>query len=344
MSRPVLRVLRAGLMTTVQDCGRPDCGHLGVPRGGAIDILSHRLANRLVGNPDSFATLEMTLRGDDFEFLDDAVIAVCGADMRPELDDRNGRLRAFPVQRPISVSRGSVLSFGPAIRGCRTLLAVAGGIDVPELLGSRSTLLRAGWGGFEGRKLAAGDMLFAGECCDAALAPPKPSYGGIPTWSIRLQPLPGKEPVSLRFVSGTHWRQLTPNAQQLLSLHSFEVRSESDRMGYRLKGPALELTNLEQGRLPSAAVVPGTLQLPADGQLLLLMTDCAPTGGYPRIGHVITADLPLAAQLRPGSQLRLMQVAHNEALKAMQQQERDLRTALMMVSDHHETSGRGNAG
>lgn len=333
MSRPVLRVLRAGLMTTVQDCGRPDCGHLGVPRGGAIDLLSHRLANRLVGNPDTAATLEMTLRGDDFEFLDDAVIAVCGADMRPELDDRNSSPCVFPVQRPMAVARGSILKFGPVTRGCRTVLAVAGGIAVPELLGSRSTLLRAGWGGFEGRKLAAGDILSAGKCGDVAIAPSKPRPGHVPNWSIRLQPLPGKDPVSLRFVSGTHWQQLTASAQQLLSLHSFEVRSESDRMGYRLCGPSLELTNPEQGRLPSAAVVPGTLQLPADGQLLLLMADCAPTGGYPRIGHVITADLPIAAQLCPGHQLRLIQITHADALKALQQQERDLRAALMMVSD-----------
>lgn len=334
MSRPVLRVLRAGLMTTVQDCGRPDCGYLGVPRGGALDLLSHRLANRLVGNPDTSATLEMTLRGDDFEFLADAVIAVCGADMRPELDDENCNARAFPAHRPMFVARGSVLKFGNAVRGCRTVLAVAGGIDVPELLGSRSTLLRAGWGGFNGRKLATGDMLSVGEYMCEAGAPPTPKPGNIPNWSIRLQPLPRKEPVRLRFVCGTHLQELTSSARELLSAHSFELRSESDRMGYRLRGPALELTNPEQGRLPSAAVVPGTLQLPADGQLLLLMADCAPTGGYPRIGHVITADLPLAAQLRPRDRLTLMQITHVEALQALHQQERDLRAALMMVSDH----------
>ncbi|MEY3176764.1 MAG: 5-oxoprolinase subunit PxpB [Planctomycetota bacterium] len=333
MSRRLLRVLRAGLMTTVQDTGRADCGHMGVPVGGSLDRLSHRLANRLVGNPETAAVLELTLRGDDIEFLDDAVIAICGADLRPQLETEPGCLRSCPVQCPVFIKRGTVLRLGLAVRGCRAVLAVAGGIEVPQLLGSRSTLLRSGWGGFGGRRLAAGDCLAVGEAVAAAgvCGIPVAVGEGFPRWGIRLQPLPGKEPARLRFVAGTHFGQLTCDSRAQLLEGRFELRPESDRMGYRLRGPVLELASAEQGRLKSAGVVPGTLQLPADGQLLLLMADCAPTGGYPRIGHVISADLSLAAQLRPGDSLRLEQVTTAEALRAFEQQERELRAALVMA-------------
>lgn len=332
MSRPLLRVLRGGLMTTVQDCGRLGYGHWGVPTAGAMDLLSHRLANRLVGNPDTAAALEMTLVGDDFEFLTDAVVAVCGAHMRAQLEGRDGQCGNFPLQRPVFVRRGTVLRFGAAVRGCRAVLAVAGGIDVPEMLGSRSTLLRGGWGGFEGRRLVAGDCLAACELTKDAALPWLPSADKQAAWSIRLQSLPNDAPTILRFVAGTHWEQLSANSRALLQGQNFVIRPESDRMGYRLRGSelALEQEGSEQGRLKSAAVVPGTLQLPADGQLLLLMADCAPTGGYPRIGHVISADLSLAGQLRPGDALRLVQVTHAEALEALRVQERALRSAMVM--------------
>ncbi len=334
MSRVVLRVVREGLMTTVQDCGRMGYGHLGVPQSGALDLLSHRLANRLVGNPDSAAALEMTLKGDEFECLEDVVAAVCGADMQPQMLGKDGSISVFPQQCPVFVPRGTVLKFGLAVRGCRAVLAVAGGIDVPELLGSRSTLLRGGWGGFEGRRLAAGDCPAAGE--PVCLGHPRWQlpFGTAPAWSIHLRSLPSlsaRTPATLRFLSGTHWGQLTPAAQAAFSGHRFVLRSESDRMGYRLRGPVLKLEEADHGRLKSAAVVPGTLQLPADGQLLLLMADCAPTGGYPRIGHVISADLSLAAQLRPGDELRFVEVSHDQALLALQEQERDLRRALVMA-------------
>ena len=331
MSRAVLRVLRGGLMTTVQDCGRMGYGHWGVPTGGAMDLLSHRLANRLVGNPDAAAALEMTLLGDDFEVLNDAVIAVCGADMRAQMERQDGSCCDLPVQRPVFVRRGAVLRFGAAIRGCRAVLAVAGGIDVPELLGSRSTLLRGGWGGFEGRRLVSGDCLAVCELTSDKALPWLPSADKQAAWSIRLQSLPNDAPTILRFVAGTHWEQLTPDSRDAVLGQSFAIRPESDRMGYRLRGSELVLAGSEQGRLKSAAVVPGTLQLPADGQLLLLMADCAPTGGYPRIGHVISADLSLAGQLRPGDALRLVQVTHVEALEALRVQERALRAALVMA-------------
>lgn len=332
MSHPLLRVLRAGLMTTVQDLGRPGHGHLGVPLGGALDRLSHRLANRLVGNTDDAAALEMTLRGDDFEFLADSVVAVCGANMQPQLETMDGRCYPFPCQRPVQIRRGSRLRFGGVLRGCRAILAVAGGIDVPAVLGSRSTLMRGTWGGFHGRRLEAGDELWAGDLCgDGTCEVGEVEACLSSRWEVRLQWLPGSADTVLRFLPGIHYGGLTATARELFSGQSFEVRPESDRMGYRLRGPRLELSSGSDGQLKSAAVVPGTLQLPQDGQLLLLMADCAPTGGYPRIGHVISADLPLAAQLCPGNAFRLEQTSAEAAWAALREQERSLRLAMAAV-------------
>lgn len=331
MSRPVLRVIRGGLMTTVQDLGRPGHGHLGVPLGGALDRLSHRLANRLVGNADGAAAIEMTLRGDELEVLEDTVLAVCGAEMQADCEPPSGRIVALPCQRPVAVRRGCVLRFRSAIRGCRATLAVAGGLDVPEVLSSRSTLLRSGWGGFQGRRLEAGDELAAEENHGGAVFPFPKAELEFPAWHIRLQSLPGTDDAVLRFLPGTHYQRLRGDARARLLEQAFEVRPESDRMGYRLRGPALELDDPEAGRMKSAAVVPGTLQLPQDGQLLLLMADCAPTGGYPRVGHVISADLPLAAQLRPGSRLRLKLCTQGEAMMAIRSEERQLVAALTVA-------------
>ncbi|MEY2727030.1 MAG: 5-oxoprolinase subunit PxpB [Planctomycetota bacterium] len=332
MSRPLLRVLRAGLMTTVQDLGRAGYGYWGVPLGGALDRLSHRLANRLVGNPDSAAALEMTVRGDDFECVADCVIAVCGADMQPQLETPKGRCLPFPCQRPVQIRRGSLLRFGAVLRGCRAILAVAGGIDVPQVLGSRSTLMRGGWGGFQGRRLEAGDVVWAGDSQSERFGSVRAIEAGMFSgWEVRLQWLPGRKDTVLRFLPGTHFQSLSMAARDLLLGQGFEVRSESDRMGYRLRGPGLALVSGGDGQLKSAAVVPGTLQLPHDGQLVLLMADCAPTGGYPRIGHLISADLPLAAQLRPGSILRLELTSAEVAWAALREQERSLRMAIAGV-------------
>jgi hypothetical protein len=203
---------------------------------------------------------------------------------------------------------------------------------LPEVLHvPRRALLRGGWGGFEGRRLVSGDYLAVCELTSDKALPWLPSADKQAAWSIRLQSLPNDAPTILRFVAGTYWEQLTPDSRDAVLGQSFAIRPESDRMGYRLRGSELVLAGSEQGRLKSAAVVPGTLQLPADGQLLLLMADCAPTGGYPRIGHVISADLSLAGQLRPGDALRLVQVTHVEALEALRVQERALRAALVMA-------------
>lgn len=322
----VARVIRPGLMTTVQDLGRPGTRHLGIPCGGAMDRLSHRLANRLVGNPETAATLEMTLTGEVLQWVEDSVIAVTGADMAPEIQGPGDQREACPQGRPVSIAAGCVLKFGVARKGCRAYLSIAGGWDVPVVTGSRSTLLRSGLGGLNGRALQAGDELrcvphqvkLAGGSADAATG-----------WFVRLQDLPSAAGTQLRFVPGTHFGLLNVESQRCSEEGSFVVRSESDRMGYRLSGPRLSFRVPCQIR--SEAVVSGTLQLPPDGQLLMLMADCAPTGGYPRVGHVISADLSLAAQLKPGDHFTLRKVSQETALDAAVLQERQFAAAVRLV-------------
>ena len=322
----VARVIRSGLMTTIQDFGRPGTRHLGIPCGGAMDRLSHRLANRLVGNAETAATLEMTLTGDVLQWVQDGFIAVTGADMAPQIQGPGKRCEALPQGRPVSVAAGSVLLFGAARRGCRAYLSIAGGWDVPVVAGSRSTLLRSALGGVQGRALVAGDEL---RCVPSEVDLAVRSAEAVTGWFVRLQNLPSMAGTQLRFVPGTHFDLLNVESQRLCVEASFVVRSESDRMGYRLSGPSLCFRAPCQIR--SEAVVSGTLQLPPDGQLLMLMADCAPTGGYPRVGHVISADLSLAAQLKPGDRFTLKEVSQETALDAAVLQERQFAAAVRLA-------------
>lgn len=325
MSRQV-RVLRAGLMTTVQDLGRPATRHWGVPVGGAMDQLSHRLANRLVGNPDNAATLEMTLTGDVLQWEQDAVIAITGASLRVVMESSHGSAKLLIPGRPWLVPSGSRIQFGTVQRGCRSYVAIAGGWDVPEVLGSRSTLLRSQFGGHCGRSLRAGDTL-SYPAHNTTI--PRSDRTVTDDWYVQLLQPPAATGTSLRFLPGTHFQRLTSESQRLMQQTEFEVRAESDRMGYRLQGPSLQFSEFLQIR--SEAVLPGTLQMPPDGQLLLLMSDCAPTGGYPRVGHVISADLSIAAQLKPGDHFSLCEVSLLEAQAALRLQEQQLEGALRLA-------------
>ena len=332
MSRQV-RVLRAGLMTTVQDLGRPATRHWGVPVGGAMDLLSHRLANRLVGNPDNAATLEMTLTGDVLQWEQDAVIAITGASLRVVMESSHGSAKLLIPGRPWFVPSGSRIQFGTVQRGCRSYVAIAGGWDVPLILDSRSTLQRSQLGGYYGRALRAGDILQYADSPEAlsnrSLAL-RTDTAGRSDWYVQLFQPPAATGTRLRFLSGTHFPRLTNESQRSMQQSEFTVRAESDRMGYRLQGSPLQFS--ESLQIRSEAVLPGTLQLPPDGQLLLLMADCAPTGGYPRVGQVISADLPLAAQLKPGDCFSLCEVSLLEAQAALRLQEQQLTAAVQLAS------------
>ncbi|MGC7404769.1 biotin-dependent carboxyltransferase family protein [Pandoraea pneumonica] len=309
----MIDILRAGLLTTVQDLGRTGQREFGVASGGAIDPLACAVANRLVGNDLNAATLEITMGTCALRFSSATVVALTGADCHADLD-------GVPVWSwwRFPVARGQTLTLRPARFGMRTYLAVAGGIDVPVALGSRSTDLAAGFGGHEGRALHDGDRLSIGHA-SAATHNVGPLGVRPPLWlsdplAHRVRVLPGPEYDD--FTAATHktfWEnpwQVTPN---------------SNRMGYRLAGPeALARKKNRAHDLPSHGVLPGVIQVPPSGQPIILLADAQTTGGYPKIGTVISADLWRLGQARLGSTLYFSECTQAEAREAWREQLRYL--------------------
>ena len=287
--KPRIHVLRPGLFTTIQDIGRYGFQRFGVSVSGAMDRWALRVGNRLLGNPDEAAGLEITIQGPEL-FLDHALtIAVTGADLSPAW---NGA--TLPMWTVVVMPAGSRLQFGKRRQGARAYLAVAGGIDGPMILGSRSTHVRSRVGSLGGRALKKGDRLEVGARSAESLQyvgrvlPPsnRPHYSSSPT---------------VRIVPGLHVDRFTHEALQVLTESPYRVTSESDRMGYRLWGA--ELKHRSSGEIVSSATTFGTIQVPADGQPILLMADCQTTGGYAALATVIASDHSLAAQVCPGDNL-----------------------------------------
>lgn len=310
----MLSILRPGLLTTVQDLGRAGYQHAGVPVGGALDARALRLANLLVGNAEGEAGLEITLGGPVIRFENDHLLALTGADLSATLDGA-----ALPLHRPVAVRAGVTLAFGAARAGCRAYLAVAGGLGLPPVLGSRATLVRAALGGLHGRALRTGDALpapgpagFGRVLWEKLLADYQTKKWRAAPWlpTPALRPVPHLGPV-LRAVRGPEYAEFSLASQQTFWQEPFLVTPAADRMGYRLAGPAL--TRPAGAELLSSAVAPGTVQVPPGGQPIVLLADCQTTGGYPRLAHVISADLGALAQARPGARLRFEEVSLPEA-------------------------------
>lgn len=282
-----ITVLKPGMLTTVQDLGWRGRRALGVPLGGAADAFALRLANLLVGNAEDLAALECTLVGPTLRFEHEALIALCGA-----------RFGDLAPNQPIRVAAGETINLGAARGGCRGYLAVAGGFEVAPVLNSRSTYLRAEFGGFEGRALREGDRLPVGGV----------DRHPVGRWHIdeRITPAYSAEP-TLRIVRGA---QAAEFSRDFFST-SYRVTPQSDRMGVRLAGPPLARQTGEE--LSSAPVAPGTVQIPPDGQPIILTAEAQTLGGYPQIAHVISVDLPLVAQLRAGNAVRFQEVTLTEA-------------------------------
>ncbi len=317
-----MRVVDPGLQTTVQDLGRRGYQKFGMPEGGAMDRVALRVANALVGNDEDAAGLEITLRGPGIEFETDALIAVCGAQCTATIADVD-----VPDRRAVFVGEGAVLTVGSTASGCRSYLAIAGGIDVPDVMGSKSTYLRAAVGGLEGRALRAGDRVPIGEPSPAAhsvMAEAAADLGPLPFVLTERRADAASTVTALaggrvRFVQGPHFELLDEQDRKSLVDEPFVISTRSDRMGYRLEGPAL----VSGGRadLLSSAVVAGTVQIPPDGHPIVLMVDRQTTGGYPVAAHVITADLAHVAQLRPGDEIYFEEVSVDDAQAALRQSE-----------------------
>jgi antagonist of KipI len=314
-------VRQAGVLTTVQDLGRPGWQHLGVPVGGAMDATAHRTANLCVGNADTDATIECTLGAVALQFDAPALIALAGRDITASLDGA-----AISAWRPIAVKRGALLAVHT---GCRTSIAVAGGVNVPVVLDARSTVLRGGFGGFEGRALRREDRLAIGvptplgEAIANTLGAGNRIVGDFSAgWSLR--PDYSASPI-VRVIEGPEYQHLTDASRQAFLDATFRVAPDSDRMGFRLAGHTLTLTS--EREVLSSGVTAGTIQLPPGGAPIVLMADRQTTGGYPRLGDLIAVDLPLMAQLRPGDSVRFQLTGLDEAHDLYRKREQDFASA-----------------
>ncbi|WP_232346432.1 biotin-dependent carboxyltransferase family protein [Cupriavidus sp. USMAA2-4] len=301
-----IEVLKPGALSTFQDLGRHGFQQLGVPANGAMDERAHRLANALVGNAASCATLEVTLMGPALRFHTAATVAVCGADLEATIDGE-----PLPSAQARVVPAGATLAFGKRRRGLRAYLAVGGGFALEAVMGSHSTFVRGGYGGVQGKPLRKGDMIAL--CAPHTRLPVLPSGGSL--FSSEPESAPD---APIRVVAGREWRHFHADAHAAFTGGAFRIGARSDRMGYRLEGPALPLgAPLE---LQSEAVSFGTIQVPPDGQPIVLMADRQTTGGYPKIGHVIAVDLPRLAQRMPGETVRfaLVELAYAQRLALLQ--------------------------
>ncbi|MBB6734421.1 biotin-dependent carboxyltransferase family protein [Cohnella zeiphila] len=321
-----LVILKPGLLTTVQDLGRYGVQKYGVIVGGAMDAFALRIANLLVGNGENDAGLEITMLGPEIYFPEAALIAIGGGDLSPVLNGRQ-----VPAWRTVYVPEGSRLQFGRMKLGCRAYLAVAGGLDVPVRMNSRSTYLRAGIGGHEGRVLQAGDRLPIGEpssigrhLADLLAGEARGDEPAIGRWSVSPELLPAYAAnPTLQAIAGQEQDLFDNEAISRFYQEDYSVRTESDRMGYRLSGGELRLATKRE--LISSAVTFGTVQVPPDGQPIVLMADRQTTGGYPRIAQVASVDLPLLAQTPLGGRIRFRAVSLEEAQKQYLVREKGIR-------------------
>ncbi len=305
-----IKVIKPGLSTTVQDLGRPGYYHIGIPISGGMDRFALRVGNLLVGNTEDAAVLEATFLGPQLEFTSDATVAVTGAELPPRVD---GEPRA--TWTAFRVKKGQALAFDFLKAGARAYIAVSGGMDVPVVLGSRSTYALGGLGGLGGRKLAAGDELALGVGRGApegrAVAP-------------RLRRAPGA-PAELRMMPGLKWHRITEAAGRHFFEDRWKVAPEADRIGYRFRGGRpLEFVPREPpfgaGSDPSnivdACYPYGSVQVPGGTEPIVLHRDAVSGGGYLMLGTVISADLDLIGQLQPHAGAQFVPVTMEQALVA----------------------------
>lgn len=302
-----VRVVRPGLLTTVQDLGRWGHQAEAVSVSGPMDWFSHRLANELVGNEPHAATLEMTLIGPELTIDADTVGAIAGADFEITCDDAT-----VASTKPFAIRRGARLRVGRRHAGARAYLAIAGGIVTTPVLGSRATDLVSGIGGLDGRALVAGDILPLGTVTHASSS--VRSAVGLT--------MPASDHAQVRIMPGGQAEWFAEEAATILTTATFRVSSRSNRMGFRLEGPAL--ARVHPTELITEPLAEGAIQVPVAGEPILLMADRQTAGGYPKIANVIKADLPIVGQLAPGDAVGFRWCTHAEAVAALIARERQL--------------------
>lgn len=294
-----IKVLFSGPLSTIQDGGRFGFMKAGVTTSGAMDLQAYNAANELVGNTAGEAVIESTLMGPTLEFEEETVIAMTGADMDPRVDGKE-----IPLYQPVWIKKGQVLSMQMAKNGCRSYLAVHGGIDVPIVMNSRSTNLKCHIGGLEGRALWNGDLI-----------PIHPFQGSEEEKSLilakKMTPLHYDTNVTVRVILGPQDSYFT-DAGKLTFFHStYAVSTDSDRMGFRLEGPEIESKNGVD--IVSDGIAFGAIQVPPSGKPIVLLADRQTTGGYAKIGTLYSEDIPKFVQLKPGDTVRFQKISVEEA-------------------------------
>jgi len=307
-------VIQPGPLTTIQDLGRYGYQQYGMPSSGAMDAYALRIGNVLVGNKENAASLEITLFGCQLRALRDTAVAITGADFAATVNSKPA-----PQWQAIPVHKNDTIAFPRFKSGCRAYLSVAGGIAVPKVMGSASTYLRAGIGGYEGRALRKGDILRTAEPVHkpAQTAVP-PEY--IPDYSRRI---------ALRVILGPQDDYFTESGIRTFLNSDYTVSPQADRMGYRLEGACIQ--HRAKADIVSDGIPLGALQVPGDGLPIILLADRQTTGGYTKIATVISADIPLVAQAKPGDTIRFRQVSTDEASIALRELEQRIESLRRLL-------------
>lgn len=328
-----MEVLSPGLMTSVQDLGRHGHQKHGVIVSGAMDSYALRIANLLVGNSEGEAALEITLVGPKLKLQKGTLLALTGGDLSPVIEGK-----AVPMWRPVYIKQDCVLKFGACRAGCRVYLAVAGAYNIPDVMGSKSTYLRAGIGGFQGRTLQKGDRLETNAASETAhrmirhLAKTSGTpFFAAPSWYADKGYISSTaKPIKIRVMTGRQFEFFTHNSQNRLFSQPFLITTQSDRMGYRLSGEELKLE--QHLEMISEAVAFGTVQVPPDGNPIILLADRQTAGGYPKIAQVAMIDISRLAQAKPGSTLLFTKVSVKEAEQLYLNRERGIETFKRALS------------
>ncbi|WP_050614926.1 5-oxoprolinase subunit C family protein [Bacillus testis] len=310
----MLTILKPGLMTTIQDLGRYGYQKYGIIVSGAMDPLAHRIANLLVQNEENASTIEITLVGPRIRFEKETIIALSGGDLSPSIN-------AEPVKiwAPLHIKSGDILDFGKAKTGCRMYLAIQGGLNTPAVLDSTSTYLRAGIGGFHGRKLKSGDQINYPYINNSEY---KNNFAD--DWSVSSD-LKAQSTNRIRVMKGRQYDLFQKESQHAFFTDSFNISNQSDRMGYRLNGSILSLK--ENKELISEGVSYGSIQVPSDGNPIILLADRQTIGGYPKIAQIASVDFSVIAQKRPGEKVYFEEISHEEAQRLYWDQEEMLHYA-----------------
>ncbi|MFO7575685.1 MAG: biotin-dependent carboxyltransferase family protein [Bacteroidales bacterium] len=296
-----IKIISSGFFTTIQDGGRYGYRSFGMPVSGAMDFFSHMAGNLLVGNDPREASLECTIKGPEIRFSRRTMIAITGAEMDPMI---NGK----PVEMWTSIIAGrrDKLSFGSITSGTRSYVSFAGGIDVPEIMGSRSTYIRGRLGGYMGRKLEENDRIKIFPAIILFRRKRRLPLSLIPEW---------RKETTLKIIKGVDYDMFSSETSELLLNSAFEVTNYSDRMGIRLSGPFLK--HKHKADVISYPLVPGTIQVPGDGNPVIMLADSQTIGGYTQIANIITADIWKTGQLKPGDKVRFGLIEPDEAVRTL---------------------------